>query len=151
MDDIIIKVGKISYEKLLRLEKKFNKLGYRFISVEKFDEIYYNGLYNYGELLCYRVDEDGVLAYSSIDYYEKLGYNNFISLDDFLKSNSNTDKKYIVAKLKYYNREYYEVLKLEDGCYVSFSEYQWKEKSWAESELEVREKADENCFTQTND
>jgi hypothetical protein len=150
MSNIIIKVGKISNEKLLELKEKFDKLNYHFPSSQfispSFYDIYVSAYHTYGELLCYRVNEDNFLSYGNIDYFEREGYNNFISLDDFLESN-NIDKKYIVAKIKSSGREYYEVLRLEDGCYVSFSEYQWKEKSWAVSELEVRKNADENCFT----
>ena len=137
----IIKVGKTTKEKL----DKLVELKYRFPEPKStIHNNYLRGYDNYGERLCFVV-RGKELTYSNIDYCEnRYGSSEFFTLDDFLESHTDIDTKYIVAKIKNSDIEYYEVLRLEDGCYVSFSEYKWKEKSWAESELEVMKNMEKN-------
>jgi hypothetical protein len=133
---LVIKVGKTPACKLKQLED----LRYSF-GVRSPIECYNYGYDSYGEDLCFAVNDNKILSYSSLEYYKRK-YNDLriVTLDKFLEMNVVLVGKYIVAKID----NGYRVLKLESDHYVICSDNTWKELDWAISEKEVMENMEKN-------
>ena len=116
---------------------RLESLDYKSASGCNISEFVLEAIRCYGSNACLLVEYNTYLNFANKDYCRKCGYQ-VVDIDELIGKKKKEENAFDNLVIVCYNGAYQVCRLTEDKYYEPIGEYNWKELSWAESELKVR-------------